>query len=200
MEIILIMNNMQWVLASLIVGVVSGLICALIAWIIKPIPRVKICTEISFNKGDNKYHFKIQNIGGTEISISSLYIILCYKGEFYNIKGVEIPLLHSEKHAKQMSLNYTYERKILIDVLRIKPNTILKTKDSDLINKYKAKQLSLKDFVDKDKKLQIYIGLMAINCQYNTTKFYADALDMNIKEGEYFPGKCFVENHTTPTE
>lgn len=185
---------MNWWINSLLIGIVSGLVCAVITWLIRPVPRIKICKDISFNNTDKKYHFKIQNVGRSDISISSLYIILCFRGEFYTIKGIEVPLLHSANHAERMNLKYTYERKVIIDVLRIQPDRIKRADDEVLIKKYNAGQLTIRDFIEKDKDLQLYVGIMARNCQYNTTKFYTDTLNKDIKDGEYQPGKCVVEN------
>ena len=186
-------------LNSLIIGILSGLICALLTWIIKPVPRIKILTEISFNKESNKYHFKIQNVGRNDISISSLYITLCYKGEFYNIKGIGIPFLPSEKNANKIGSKYIYERLISIDVSRIKPESLRKSNDEELIRKSESGQLVLHDFIKKDNNMRIYVGLMAINYRYNTTKYYKETLKDCI-EGEYGPGQCFIEQAKTPTE
>ncbi len=189
---------MDWWMSSIIVGVVSGLLCAAVTWYIKPLPRIRICRDITLNPKTNKYHFKIQNIGISDISILSLYIILCFKGEYYSLKGIEIPLMHSARSAKKLRMNYTFERLVIIDVMRLKEDTIAKSNDEELQKRYKDKCLSLKDFIENDKDFKIFVGIMALNCDYNTTRFYTVDLKPAIKEGMYVPGKCTVEKHQTP--
>ena len=186
-------------LNSLIVGVFSGLICALLTWVIRPVPRIRILKEIAFDKENYKYRFKIQNVSRNDISISSLYITLCFKGQFYNIKGIEIPFLPSKKNANGIESKYTYERLVSIDVSRIKPDSLCKSKDEELIKKCELGQLVLHDFINKDDKLQIYVGLMAINYRFNTTKYYKETLKKCVK-GEYPPGKCSIEQAKTPED
>lgn len=184
---------------SLIIGILSGLICALLTWILRPVPRLRILKEVAFDKEKTKYQFKIQNRGCFDIGISSIHITLCFKGQFYNIKGNVIPFIHSEKNAKKTKSKYTYERLVSINVSHIKPEAISKSEDEELIKKCESGKLVLHDFIKKDENLRIYVGLMAISYRFNTTKYYKATLTQ-WTEGEYSPGKCVVENAKTPTE
>lgn len=202
MEIIMIMSSTgNWLdIKSLIIGIVSGLICTGIIWLIKQAPRLKICKRIAYNPEEKKYRFKIQNTGNDIISILNSYIVLCFKGDYYHIKGIEIPMMHSKRKAKGMKMRYAYERLITIDVQRIKRDTILKTTDSELIDKFDSQTLSLRDFIGRDKNLRIVVLMTALNCRTNTTRVFCDSLNNNILEGKYENGEDIISQYTTPTD
>lgn len=191
-------NNLkELVFNGLTSGILAGLICALLTWILKPVPRIKISKEVAYNKEKTKYRYKIQNKGLSDIGISGLYLTLCYKGEFYNLKGIDVPFIHSKTSTKETGSDYTYERLFEIDVSLLKPEQIRKSGDKELIKKLADKELVLHDFINNDENFKIYVGLQAVSYRFNTTRYYKETLKQ-WTEGEFERGKCHVEKGNTP--
>lgn len=207
------------VLQTLGIGVLSGVLSALLIWKFKPKPQIKICKYIVWQKEEvvekiidnisgqinkkviekNVYRFKIMNLSKRNAYDFSIYIRILYKGCYITLKAVDVPLLTGVKSPLPIKEGQiTYERMVPIDVLGASRTSIerLEGTDEDICKKYNEKTLTLHDLKEKDQELLIDVILVATDSLSGTKKCFVQTLDGELKQGIYNKGD---DSPTSPT-
>lgn len=196
------------VIDSILSGIVAGIFSAIVLWVIKPKPRIKICKQIAYKSIKDKneveikeYRLKIINNAFYNAYEFKVNIRILCRGCYLNIDGPDVILLKHRfyncfKRSERANGEITYERTIKIEVLSASDeamqNLMNLLKNDDFKQKYDTRSLTLHDLIDIDPGIQIEVILVATSSASGVKRCFFRRLDSKIIEGTWQYGKSKV--------
>lgn len=202
------------ILINLIGGLFSGLLSTRFFWWYNNqhlSPKIDVSTEIGFNnvlepievvnnvgekticnRSITQYKIKILNQSKRAAYDIKSYIRIRYNGVYATIALPYLPVLHGKTDEN----SFDNERDLPFYMTEFQLPKIIRFDNQHLLNKYKAGNLLLEDFDDKDTLLEIILfatdSKSGASQRLTTIKRSYSEIIKCLKPGDFIPGKLII--------
>lgn len=188
---------MKWViliaefLFSLVGGVISGLMASSIFHKrTRKVERTKIVISPEIARRYNgpvvEYRTKISNETPQDAYDIRGYVRIRYKKKYLTLKLRSTPILHGNDGTHK---EFDYQRVFPFKLTNLNLDTLLETKNTEIINLYESKELELHHFSDKDTILEIIImsvdSISGGTLDVQVRTFSYEDFETIVKTGEF---------------